>query len=249
MRPVAETQWRRDPDFIRITHGSSTIVLHREIAPHAAEIIARIGALRRDDEAGAGNRQSGFRFSPAPDADLYIRRSRRGGMMRFVLDDLFFGASPRPLAELDVALRARKRGVPLAEPIGAAIEWAAPLLYRGFFLTRYAPGMTLWEFIRTDDDPTVRAHVLGEANAAIRKMHECGLFHADLNLHNLFVTTARESFAVIVLDLDKARLYDTALSPAMRARNFARLGRSARKLDPDGRYLDAAALSILGVRE
>ncbi|HEY6395492.1 MAG TPA: lipopolysaccharide kinase InaA family protein [Candidatus Binataceae bacterium] len=246
---MAETQWRHDPDFIRIAHGRQVLVLHREIAPRAAEIIARVGALGRGGEAGAGNRQSGFRFSLAPDADLYLRRSRRGGMMRFVLNDLFVGANPRPLAELDIAVRARKRGVPLAEPMGAAVQWTAPMLYRGFFLTRAAPGMTLWEFIRTDDDPTVRAHVLGEANAAIRKMHECGLRHADLNLHNLFVTTAGESFAVIVLDLDKARLYDTALSPAMRASNFARLARSAHKLDPDGRYLDASALSTLGVRE
>ncbi len=77
-------------------------------------------------------------------------------------------------------------------------------------------------------------------------MHS-GLFHADLNLHNLLVTQARESFTVIVIDLDKARLFDAPLSAAMRRANAARLMRSARKLDPSGQFLDAAALSILNL--
>jgi len=78
-------------------------------------------------------------------------------------------------------------------------------------------------------------------------MHSKGLSHADLNLHNLLVTQAGESFTVRILDLDKSRLYDSALSPAMRRANLRRLARSARKLDPAGKYLDAAALSILNL--
>jgi tRNA A-37 threonylcarbamoyl transferase component Bud32 len=105
--------------------------------------------------------------------------------------------------------------------------------------------MTLWEFLKTDDDPTVRSHVLGQARAAIDTMHKQGLFHADLNLHNILVTQARESFTVIIIDLDKARLYDAPLPAAMRRANAARLVRSARKLDPSGRFIDAAALAIL----
>jgi tRNA A-37 threonylcarbamoyl transferase component Bud32 len=107
--------------------------------------------------------------------------------------------------------------------------------------------MTLWEFVKTDDDPTVREHVLEQARAAIDTMHDKGLFHADLNLHNLLVTQVRESFTVVILDLDKARLVDAPLSPAMRRANAARLLRSARKLDPSGKFLDAAALSILNL--
>ena len=105
--------------------------------------------------------------------------------------------------------------------------------------------MTLWEFLKTDDDPIVRGHVLRQARSAIDTMHNQGLFHADLNLHNLLVTQARESFTVIIIDLDKSRLFDAPLSAAMRRANAARLVRSARKLDPSGRSIDAAALSIL----
>jgi len=78
-------------------------------------------------------------------------------------------------------------------------------------------------------------------------MHDKGVFHADLNLHNLMVTQAGESFKVMILDLDKARIYDASLDPSLRSANARRLLRSTRKLDPAGRYFDASALSILDV--
>ena len=166
-------------------------------------------------------------------------------MIGSILSDVYAGMTPRPLTELGLTVEAMRRGIPVAEPMGAMIEWIGPALYRGFFLTRAVRGMTLWEFLKTDDDPIVRGHVLRQARSAIDTMHNQGLFHADLNLHNLLVTQARESFTVIIIDLDKSRLFDAPLSAAMRRANAARLVRSARKLDPSGRSIDAAALSIL----
>ena len=154
---------------------------------------------------------------------------------------------PRPLTELAVTLEARRREIPVVEPMGAMVEWLGPALYRGFFLTRALRGMTLWEFVKTDDDPTVRIHVLEQARRAIDTMHAKGLFHGDLNLHNLLMTQARESFTVIIIDLDKSRLFDAPVPAAMRRANAARLLRSARKLDPSGQFLDATALSILSL--
>jgi hypothetical protein len=107
--------------------------------------------------------------------------------------------------------------------------------------------MTLWEFLRTDDDPTVREHVLHRVRNAIDMMHRGGLHHADLNLHNLLVTTAGESFNATIADLDKARLYDGPVPEAKRRENGRRLLRSARKLDPAGKYLDEAGLAILNL--
>jgi 3-deoxy-D-manno-octulosonic acid kinase len=194
---------------------------------------------------GAGNRQSAHRLNLDGGLELFARRNRRGGMIGSILSDIYVGMAPRPLSELAVTVEARRRGIPVAEPMGAMIEWIGPALYRGFFLTRAVRGMTLWEFVKTDDDPTVRSHVLGQARAAIDLMHDKGLFHADLNLHNLLVTQAQESFTVIIIDLDKSRLFDAPVSATMRRANAARLMRSARKLDPAGQFLDASALSIL----
>jgi hypothetical protein len=49
----------------------------------------------------------------------------------------------------------------------------------------------------------------------------------------------------VILDLDKAQLYDGAVPSSRRVANFARLKRSAHKLDPERRYLDAKLLAIL----
>jgi len=238
-------KWPSDPNFSAFKIGRRELVIHRDIAPQAAEIVQRLGELASAAEAGAGNRRSAFRLKLAGGLELFARRGRRGGMIGSILGDVYVGIAPRPLNELALTVEAMRRGIPVAEPMGAMIEWIGPALYRGFFLTRAVRGMTLWEFVKTDDDPIVRGHVLGQARAAIDTMHKQGLFHADLNLHNLLVTQARESFSVIIIDLDKARLFDAPLPAAMRRANAARLKRSARKLDPSGRFLDAAALAIL----
>ena len=243
MRPTAQIQWRADPNFTRIAIGRRELVIHREIANRAETLLGTLGKLA--GETGAGNRGSAFRVHLAGGLEIFARRARRGGLVRFFLSDIYVGTNPRPLSELATTVEAMRRGIAVAEPLGAMIEWIGPALYRGFFLTRAIAGMTIWEFVQTDDDPTVRSHVLREAHAAIVTMHDKGLFHADLNLHNLLVTKSGESFAVKILDLDKSQLMDSAVPPGMRRANEARLLRSARKLDPAGRYLDADALKLL----
>jgi hypothetical protein len=240
-------KWRSDPNFSRFKIRRRELVLHRELVPQAAQIVQKLGALTSTPEAGAGNRQSGFRIKLEDGYELFARRSRRGGLIGSILSDVYLGVTPRPLTELAVTVEARRRDIPVVEPMGAMVEWLGPALYRGFFLTRAVRGMTLWEFVKTDDDPTVRIHVLEQARRAIDTMHAKGLFHADLNLHNLLVTQARESFTVIIIDLDKSRLFDTPVPAAVRRANAARLLRSARKLDPSGQFLDATALSILSL--
>jgi 3-deoxy-D-manno-octulosonic acid kinase len=236
-----------DPELVRLRFGRRELHLRKAIAPHAAALVSALENLDRSARAGEGNRQSAFRLALPGAPEMVARSARRGGLIRLLVTDLHFGINPRPLRELQVTLEARRRGIPVAEPMGAMVNWLGPLAYRGFFLTRALSGLTLWELIRTDDDPRVRAHVLEQARRAIEIMHFHGLFHADLNLHNLFVTKAGESFAVIILDLDKARLLSAPLAVELRRANAERLVRSARKLDPDGRLLDAHALSILKV--
>lgn len=239
--------WRSDPNFMTLRIRRRELVIRRDIASQAARIMQKLGELTSAVEAGAGNRQSAFRLHLDDGIELFARHGRRGGMIASILSDIYVGMTPRPLTELSMTIEAVRRGIPVAEPMGAMIEWIGPALYRGVFLTRAVPGMTLWEFLKTDDDPTVRDHVLGQARTAIDTMHNKGLFHADLNLHNLLVTQVRENFTVIIIDLDKSRLFDAPLSLAMRRANAVRLVRSARKLDPSAKILDAAALSILNL--
>jgi hypothetical protein len=233
------------PDFPHFGLGRRILYIRRDFAPRVPAIFAALAELKRDHTSGAGNRGSGFPLKLDGGPELFARRGRRGGFARFITTDVYFGASTRPLRELAIANEARLRGIPIAEPLGAMIETVAPGFYRSAFITRALTGMTLWEFLRADDDPTVRAHVVELARHAIDMMHNGGVQHADLNLHNLFVSKAGERLIVVILDLDKAQLFDGPVPPGRRRVNFTRLARSARKLDPDRRYLDRKAVAIL----
>jgi hypothetical protein len=223
--------------------GGRAVYLRCDLSIHAPAIVTSLGTLGSAE--GAGNRLSGFTLKLEEGIELFVRVNRRGGLIQLAVKDLYVGIRPRPLRELAVAAEAWRRGIPVAEPIGAMVEWVAPFVYRSMFLTRVLAGMTLWEFLCIDDDALVRTHVIEQGRQAIDKMHRLGLLHADLNLHNLFVTQSHENFAIAILDLDKARLFQDPVPARMRARNFARLRRSARKLDPTGHYLDSHLLELL----
>jgi len=245
MRRATQPDWQLGSDFRTFNFGRRVLVLYRDIARFADAIVSHLSEFARASTTGTGNRAGAFRLNVGDAPELFARRAKRGGLIRYLLTDLYFGFDPRPLRELAVTVEARRRGIAVADPMGAMVERAGFGAYRGFFLTRAIAGLTLWEFLQTDDDPIVRELVLRQVREAIDAMHERGLFHADLNLNNVMVENASESFAVKLLDLDKARLERGALSMTRRQANYARLLRSARRLDPHGRHIDAAALKIL----
>jgi hypothetical protein len=233
------------PDFPHFGLGRRVLYIRRDLAPRATAIFAALAHLDRAATSGAGNRGSGFPLKLDGGPNLFVRRGRRGGLMRFISTDIYFGAGTRPLRELAIANEARLRGVPVVEPLGATIEAVAPGFYRSAFITRALSGMTLWEFLRADDDAIVRAHVIELARRSIDTMHKAGVLHADLNLHNLFVSNAGERMTVVILDLDKAELFDGPVPLSRRRDNFKRLTRSAHKLDPAHNYLDKKSFFIL----
>src|SRR4051812_14731677 len=125
MRAASQMRWASDPKFSRFEVGRRELVLHREIAAYAPAIIKEIDALRTM-ESGAGNRHSAFRLKVGDAIELFARRARRGGMIASIVDDVYFGTNPRPMQELAIAVAASKRGIPLAEPMGAMVEWIGP---------------------------------------------------------------------------------------------------------------------------
>jgi tRNA A-37 threonylcarbamoyl transferase component Bud32 len=232
------------PDFIKSQVGRKLAYFHREIAPFAAELLLEIDRTLRSGKKGAGNRESGYPISVDGAPLLFVRRSMRGGMMRF-LGDRYVGFVPRMVYELNVISEAHKRGISVPDPMGAIVEKVGPAIYRGAVITKAIPGMTMWEFVKVETDPRSLTHVVRMARYSIDTMHEHGLFHDDLNLHNLYVSMAGDGFSVVILDFDKARLSSRAVSRPRRKRNLKRLAQSIRKLDPEKRYLDDAALKIM----
>ena len=65
--------------------------------------------------------------------------------------------------------------------------------------------------------------------AAILKMHDAGVWHADLNAFNILLDDAGH---VWLIDFDRGRVRDMA--PRLRNANLARLRRSLCKVSPAG---------------
>jgi 3-deoxy-D-manno-octulosonic acid kinase len=197
------------------------------------------------DEEGTADRISGGRgvaWRIATDqGTVIVRRFRRGGAMRW-LGESYFGFRPRPIVEFRVLLRARRRGLPVPDPIAAVVERRFGLAYRGHLLMReIGDSLPVLDFLGRRPDLDVvplLAH-------GLRDLHDAGLWHPDLNLGNVLVVMRSYGASLAYVDLDRARLHDRPLGIAARRRSLRRLRRSAAKLDPAGRLLGAPALGRL----
>src|SRR5260370_40258031 len=130
MRPAADFLWGRsrfsESDFLKLEIGRRVLYLKRDLVPKASAIIARLGELRSSTAQGAGNRASGFVIHIDGGAEIFARRARRGGLMRFLVNDLYFGVRPRPLRELAVSVEGDRRGVPTAGPPRGDVRFGGP---------------------------------------------------------------------------------------------------------------------------
>lgn len=172
-----------------------------------------------------------------PVGPAVLRRFRRGGMVAGLLGDryMFTGwARSRAFREWRLLVMMRARGLPVPIPLAASCERAGPW-YRAGLLTTLIPGTdTLADRVETGnlDDDEWRA-----VGSAIRKFHDAGVEHADLNCRNILLDGGGE---VYLLDFDRGRLS----SPGVVKRRHM-LSRLRRSLDKAGRDPEGAGWKAL----
>ena len=162
-------------------------------------------------------------FSWAPGKTGIIRRHLRGGVMRRLLYDRYLLRN-RPLREFETHQEVAARGV--AAPLALGVRWERRFLwYRGALATELVAGADLDAYLHdvtvSWDDKTA---MLRKCGALVRHMHAQGVYHADLQIKNIFIG----SDGPVLLDFDSARLR-ASLSRIARARNLLRLRRSFEK--------------------
>jgi 3-deoxy-D-manno-octulosonic acid kinase len=229
-----EMLWR-DRHLETFERGRSFGVVRREWRDAVEQALG----AERAEHALAGGRGGTFRVA-TEHGDVVLRRARRGGAMRW-LGETYFGLRPRPLREFAVLLRARRRGLPVPEPVAALAERRFGVAYRGLLVMRDLGGTPLSTLIDAEtpgDLVPLLAH-------ALRDLHDAGLDHPDLNLGNILVVTRSYGRRIAFVDLDRARLRGRPLGLAARHHSLRRLRRSARKLDPSGRLLSQGELDRL----
>jgi 3-deoxy-D-manno-octulosonic acid kinase len=154
-----------------------------------------------------------------------LRHYRRGGLVgKFNADRyLWLGEQrTRPLHELRLTMQLHAAGLPVPEAI-AARYLRQGAFYRGDLITALLPDtQTLAQCL---DAGEVSLRTWTQIGRCIRRVHDYGFCHADLNAHNILLRGDEEVF---LIDLDDGRLRKPGL---WRDANLARLYRSLMKLD------------------
>jgi 3-deoxy-D-manno-octulosonic acid kinase len=158
-----------------------------------------------------------------------LRHYSRGGLVsRFNHDSyVWLGeAHTRPLAELRLNMLLHQQGLPVPLPVAVRYERQGPL-YRADIITEYLPDTaTLAERLATGEVGLPTWAAIGRC---IRRFHDHGVCHPDLNAHNILLRGDEEVF---LIDFDRA---SRRRKPGLwRDANLARLRRSLDALE-DGR--------------
>ena len=231
------------PGFAKVTDGNGNcmIVRHDRQGEIGFDICMN---LRGKTELSVYEGRGALRAVRLADGETaLVRQYRHGGAFRSLTGTWFFVWPPRPFRELAVTEELRRRGVLTAEVFAACVSRGVGPFYHGWFVTRELRGaVDLWSAIqqgvlqRLGEEAALRA-----VAASIRAMHREGVYHSDLNLKNILLRQESTGVASYVIDFDKAKLFLGKLPAALVTNNLNRLLRSARKLDPERRYLSPAA--------
>lgn len=155
---------------------------------------------------------------------VVVKKMRRGGLAARLWRDRFAGTR-RLLANLTVAEEAKRRGIATPSPVALCLRADGLGLYQAWLMIEeIAQARDLLSVFKEGAPPP---GVLEAAMGLVRRMHDAGLHHRDLNLGNLLVREdppgTREAF---VIDLDRAVLRPGPLDDGDRLRALLRLERS-----------------------
>jgi 3-deoxy-D-manno-octulosonic acid kinase len=174
-------------------------------------------------------------FVRSPDRRLVLRHYRRGGLAAWVSTDRFLWrgeVNTRPISEWSITYRLHRAGLPVPAPIAARFVRAGRT-YRGDIITERLPTVgSLAECLHTGALSLVTWISIGRC---IRRFHDFGVCHADLNSHNVLLSEED----VYLVDFDRCRLRRNGM---WRDSNLVRLRRSLEKVTyglPADRFSEA----------
>jgi 3-deoxy-D-manno-octulosonic acid kinase len=112
----------------------------------------------------------------------------------------------------------------------AAVQSRAGIGYHGCFVTRRIPRARPAALALADASESTRRLMLESIGRSVRRFHEAGGVHADLNAWNLLVQEEADD-PTFVIDLDRATVLDGPTGGRRARANLRRLYRSFEKLN------------------
>jgi 3-deoxy-D-manno-octulosonic acid kinase len=154
-----------------------------------------------------------------------LRHYHRGGAISLPLRDRYFwtGAEQtRPLLEWRLLAEMHAAGLPVPRPVAARYVRTG-LFYRADLLTeRIADAQPLSQVVAERIPDAGQWSAIG---ACIRRFHDAGIYHADLNAHNILL--GENPGQVFILDFDRGRRRRPG---RWKKSNLQRLNRSLHKI-------------------
>lgn len=176
-----------------------------------------------------------------------LRHYHRGGFMAHFSADRYLWsgeAAARPFAEWQLTYHLHRAGLPVPAPVAARYHQLG-LTYRGDIITeRLSEAISLAEGLKLGALSLLNWIAIGRC---VRRFHDLGVCHADLNAHNVLLGRADEVFLV---DFDRGSLRKPGLWCDA---NLVRLRRSLERVTyalPPDRFTEADWHGLLdGYRE
>jgi 3-deoxy-D-manno-octulosonic acid kinase len=206
--------------------GESVILYDASLVNHMHEAWFEpahwTGALHA---VGASGGRGTTLFIRCDEQDGVLRHYYRGGLVARLVRDRFLWLGEhrtRSFAEWRLLAHLQAAGLPAPRPLAARYRRHG-LVYSADLITVRLPGVVplATRMARGQVGETLWQQV----GACIGRFHAAGVFHADLNAHNVQVSG---SDAVFLLDFDRGRLMPGP--GGWQARNLQRLQRSLRKV-------------------
>jgi 3-deoxy-D-manno-octulosonic acid kinase len=219
------------PGYVVHRVGATWLVLDERVTGDLVRLRLADPAVRDGLFARARRRGRGTTPTVAvnPETQVILRRYRHGGLLAWLTGPLFLGPS-RALKELEITARAEALGAPVPHALLVILWPVLGPLWSALIGTRMESQATdLLESLSNSRERVARQRLLREVGAAVRRLHDAGVEHRDLQLRNILVTR-EETRRIVAVDLDRARFRrQGTLSASQRARNLGRLARSAVK--------------------
>ena len=181
-------------------------------------------------------------FVVAGSLRMALRRYRRGGLIARLSRDryLYLGAErTRPIREWCLTYSLYRQGLPVPAPVAAHFRREG-VWYTGEMITeRIRDARTLAESVAAGEVPLSEWIAVGRC---IRRFHDAGACHADLNAHNLLIDATGK---VWLIDFDRGSLRSPGL---WQDANLVRLRRSLLKITdtlPAGHFSETDWQSLL----
>jgi 3-deoxy-D-manno-octulosonic acid kinase len=219
------------PSFVLVRAGRTSLLIKEEFK----DLLLQEGIENIEDflakKAESLRFVSGRASHPSVPIDggprVVVRRYSHGGILRNLTRDLFlFGT--RSFHELAYTEAVRSCSIPTVEPIAAIHQPACFPFYRAYLLSREVPNskdlIEIFKDMIARPSIQTKRRLIRSAALVLRKFHEAGFFHGDLQLKNILVANKE----VLLIDFDRSYRKRT-LSDEEKLANILRLNRSTEK--------------------